>query len=252
MSTVIAVSFLFLAPYAVFGQAAPAPPAFDVASVKVSEIGRMGGEGSRRESISTEPGSLTMRNVNMVSAIGWAYGVEQYEVSGPGWMRIERYDIVAKAAAPAPEDQLRLMLQTLLANRFQLALHREEKAMPTYILTVAKGGPKFHESTTEGQPEFQAVPNRMSAVAQRFPVSQLVVMLQRILQAPVVDKTGLKGRYDISVNLAQYVSTPIQRDDVASVVVGAVQDLLGLKMEEKKAPVDMVIVDHAERVPTEN
>ena len=78
-----------------------------------------------------------------------------YQITGPDWIGSERFDIVAKAAAPAPEDQLRLMGQTLLADRFKVALHRQSKEVGSYILTVGKSGPKFHESVSEGETSIQ-------------------------------------------------------------------------------------------------
>src|ERR1700732_2290797 len=80
------------------GFSQPAPPAFEVASVKPSLTGRAGGEGSRRERVDHTPGSLTMRNVSMKSCIQWAYDVKSFQVSGPGWLETERYDVVGKAA----------------------------------------------------------------------------------------------------------------------------------------------------------
>jgi uncharacterized protein (TIGR03435 family) len=250
----IAISVLFLPCYAVFGQSA-ATPAFEVASVKVSQPGRGGrgfmGHGPGNQ-IHAEPGALTMRNVSMRAAIHWAYDVPEYQVSGPAWLASEHYDITAKAAGAAPEDQLRLMLRALLADRFKLATHAEQKAMPYYLMTVAKGGPKFKESTEEGEPVLAPGPNNSTAVIRRVPISQFVDMLQPILQAPIVDETGLKGRYDATLNIGALISTPIQNDDITGTIVTAVQDLLGLKLEPKKGPLDILIVDHAEKVPTEN
>ena len=249
-----AISVLLLSTCAVFGQPA-ATPAFDVASVKVAPPGRGGrGEGMHGPGgqIHSEPGSLTMRNVNMNSAIAWAYGVQQFQVSGPGWLTSERYDITAKAAGAAPEDQLRLMLRSLLADRFKVAAHTEQKVMPYYLLTVAKGGPKFKESDTEGEPVLSAGPNNSTAIIRRVPISQFIDMIQAILRTPIVDETGLKGRYDATLNIGALISTPIQNDDMIGTVITAVQDLLGLKLEPKKGPIDTLVVDHAEKVPTEN
>jgi len=247
-------SVVFLLTCVAFAQSGAAP-AFDVASVRLAAPGRGGrGDffGGGRGAISAEPGSLTMRNVSLSTAIGWAYSVEEFQVSGAAWLNSERFMIVAKAADPAPEDQLRLMLRSLLADRFKLAAHQEEKVMAYYLLTVAKGGPKFKESQTEGEPDLQAGRGSMTAVLARMPISRLVEMLQGILRAPVVDQTGLKGRYDATLNIMQYASSPVQNDDIPSFVAGAVQDLLGLKLDAKKGPVRMVVVDHAEKVPTEN
>ena len=248
----IATSVLFLVPYAVYGQSAP--PAFEVASVKPSPpgatVGR--GDGLHRQAINAEPGSLTMRNVSMSSAIRWAYDVPEFQISGPAWINAERYNIVAKAAEAAPEAQLRLMLRTLLADRFRLAVHHEEKVMPYYVLSVGKGGPKFKESETEGEMQMQVGRGNGTAIMQRVPMSQVVDLLQNVVRAPVLDETGLKGRYDATLNVGALISTPIQNDDITGTVVTALQDLLGLKLDAKKGPLDVLIVDHAEKVPTEN
>jgi len=245
-----------------FGQSAPAAPAFDVASVRVSQIGKAGGPGSRRQNIQFSPDSVTMRNVSFRSCIQWAYHVMDYQITGPDWLAGERYDITAKSAAAVPEDQLRQMLQTLLADRFQLTLHRQTKELPAYVLLVAKGGPKFKESETEGEPSVDPQLNRMAVVIQRTPLSQLVDVLSNILRAPVLDETGLKGKYDVTLNVAQYLPeigegrgasgggrAPI---DPIPIIMTGLQEELGLKLESRKMPLDLLIVDHAEKVPTEN
>ena len=160
---------------------APAPAAFEVASTKVSQS-RSRGEGFGRDNIKTSPGSLTMLNVSLRTAIGWAYHVFDYQVTGPDWIGSERYDIVAKAAGPASEPEQRAMLQTLLADRFKLAVHRQTKEMSAMLLVVGKGGPKFQESKTEGDSSIQPQQKSMSIVAQRVPMSQLVDALARIFQ----------------------------------------------------------------------
>ena len=256
MRPIVSISVVLLAVYAAFGQSAAAP-SFDVASVKAVADGRGGrgfgpmGHGFGNQ-IQAEPGALTMRNVSMRAAIHWAYDIPEFQVSGPAWLASERFDISAKAAGAAPEDRLRLMLRSLLADRFRLAVHAEQKVMPYFLLTVAKGGPKFKESESPGETEMSVSPNNGSALLRRVPMAQLVDMLQPIFQAPVVDQTGLKGRYDATLNVGALISTPIQNDDITGTVITAVQDLLGLKLEPKKGPIDVLIVDHAEKVPTEN
>jgi uncharacterized protein (TIGR03435 family) len=252
MRTALAASVLWIAPAAGFAQSGPA---FDVASVKVSLLAKTGGEGSRRQDIRAEPGSLTMRNVTMTNAVRWAYGVQDFQVTGPAWLNEDRYDIMAKAGGQAPEDQLRPMLRTLLAERFKVAVHREEKVMPYYLLTVGKGGPKFKETDSEGEPELAPGPGRMSAIARRMPVSRFCELLSQMLRAPIQDNTGLKGRYDVTVDFTQLVAAMPQGpqpDDIPAMIVNGVQDMLGLKLEPKKGPMEMIVVDRAERIPTEN
>ena len=129
-----------------------AQPAFEVASVKPNPNAKAGGEGSARETIDSAPGSLTMRNVSLRSCVRWAYGLRDYQLTAPASTAAERYDIVAKATGPAPVNQLRLMLQTLLAERFQLALHRESRELPVFALTVAKNGPRLRAPTADKPP----------------------------------------------------------------------------------------------------
>ena len=245
-----------------FGQSAPASPAFEVASVRVSQIGRAGGEGSRRQSIQFSPDSVTLRNASFRACIQWAYHVMDYQITGPDWMGSERYDIAAKSATNVTQDELRQMLRTLLADRFKLSLHRQTKELPAYVLTIAKGGPKFKESQTDGEPSMDPQPNRMVVAVQRTPISQLTEGLANVLRAPVIDETGLKGKYDVVLNLAKYLPEmneihatpggPPPIDQIIPILLNGLQEELGLKLESRKSPLDMLIVDHAEKEPTEN
>lgn len=226
---------------------------FDVASVRASQGGR--GEGSRRENIQASPGSLNMRNVSLKSAIRWAYHVMDYQVSGPDWLGFDRYDIAAKAAGPVPEDQMRTMLQALLAERFKLTLHRETKELPAYLLVVAKGGIKFHESQiTEGEPVLNADKGSMTVELKGVTATQFVEMLSNILHAPVINNTGLAGRYDAKINVSKYIPDGSSKEafDPISTILTGLQEELGLKVESKKVPLDLLIIEHAEKVPVEN
>jgi uncharacterized protein (TIGR03435 family) len=249
---------------AAFGQSADAPaPTFDVASVKASQPATGGeprGDQRRRENIQVSPGTVTMRNVNLRSCIRWAYHVTEYQVTGPAWLDSERYEITGKAAGPATEEQLRLMMQGLLQERFKLALHRQIKDFPVYVLVAGKNGPKVHESKTEGEPSIETNQKQMSVSVQRAPVSQMVDMLSNVLRAPVIDMTGLKGRYDLTLNVAKYAADMAAQGksldgapaDPVALISLVLQEELGLKLEAKKMPLDLLIVDHAEKAPVEN
>src|SRR5689334_21093280 len=115
------------------------PARFEVASIRASQT-------RGREIIQAGPASLTMRNVRFRSRVRWAYHVVDYQVTGPDWIDEPRFDIVARAPSAVAEEQLRVMLLTLLADRFHLAAHREKKEASAWILSVGKNGPKFHES----------------------------------------------------------------------------------------------------------
>ena len=167
-----------------------------------------------------------------------------------------RYNIVAHAPAPANEEQLQLMLQALLADRFKLILHRQSKGFQVYVLSPGKNGPKLQESTSPGEGSIEAQTDRMSVVAARTPLSQMIDMLTPVLGAPVLDMTGLKGKYDITVNLAGHMADMQSAGgapaDPLSIVKAALEQQLGLKLESRKTPLDVLVVDSAEKTPTEN
>jgi uncharacterized protein (TIGR03435 family) len=214
----------------------------------------LGGGAGRGGNITTSPDGLTMRNVTLSACIQWAYDVRDFQISGPGWLSEDRYDVAAKAAGPAPEDQLRLMLQTLLAERFQLALHRQTKELQAYALVVGKNGSKLRESTTDGPSSIRQ--SRLGVTVERVSAAQLAQALSQVLRIPVFDKTGLTGRYDATVDITPYIPTDVRPGDAApdliSIAIAAVQDLLGLKLEARKGPIEMLAIDRVERVPTEN
>jgi len=254
-----------LAAFAAFAQTA-APPSFEVASVKVDTVGTNEGPGRGRPIVNTDPGSLSMKNVPLKAVIQWAYHVYPYQVSGPSWIDTDRFAIDAKTPGPASEDQRRQMLQTLLAERFKLAFHRETKELGAYVVTVGKNGPKFKES--EGEGEMELKPNGRAGITIRHAtMAQLADMINSELgDSPfmvrlVVDQTGLKGRYDFSIDMTNVmgITSPVERgapgsgpDEMLNLVLGAISDQLGLKFEAKKTAVEVLVIDHAEKVPVEN
>jgi uncharacterized protein (TIGR03435 family) len=227
-------------------------PVFDVASVKVS-AGRGGGSPLLGDNIHTTPGSLTMQHVTLKACIQWAYRVFEYQVSGgPNSIDSDHYDIAAKAADPAGEAELRVMLQALLADRFQLSFHRQSKEMQALVLSVGKNGPKFHESKTEGESVIVPDQKTLSIAVRAVPVSDLVNPLSRIFQMPVVDKTGLTGRYDVALNIGKFLPQNGEKMDPLSMIQTGLQEELGLKLEPKKLALDLLIIDHAAKTPTGN
>jgi uncharacterized protein (TIGR03435 family) len=235
---------------AAWGQAA-----FEVASVKVNQLGKSGGEGSRRENLQVSPGTVTMRNLSLRSTIRWAYHVFDYQITGPDWLGSERYDIIAKAKGPATEEEMRPMMQALLAERFKLTLHRQTKEVSAYVLVVAKGGPKFKESPGEGDPLLEPNQKTMSFSAKRVPISFMIDHLSDLFHAPIVDMTGLKGHYEVTIDVAKYMAEMQSHGDVPpdpqALIVRGLQDELGLKLEPKKTSVDLLIIDGAEKLPVE-
>ncbi len=230
---------------------------FDVASIKPIKLS---GEGRNRDSVTANPGFVTMRNVSLKSALQWAYGIKEHQVSGPAWIGDERYDISAKAAEPVGETQARAMLQKLLADRFKIVLHHEKKDLPIYALLVAKNGPKLVRGNPDGKSELH--PNGTMLSAQDTSMSEMADLLTQIAirlnLPPVLDMTGLKGRYNFTVDASDFlqsIGAGNVAPDPSAIITGVsevLQEQLGLKAELRKTLTDVVIVDRAEKLPTEN
>jgi uncharacterized protein (TIGR03435 family) len=249
---IFGISVCIVSALAAFAQTSGGPAEFEVASVKVNTVGA--NEAWRgRENVGNTPATLTMQNVRLRTAMAWAYRVQGAQISGPTWLESERYDIFAKAASAVGEEQIRLMLQKLLADRFKLTFHRNTREMSAYVLVVAKGGLKVHESTAEGESGV-APAGKMTvlATARRTTVSQLAGLLSTELQTPVVDLTGLKGQYDFAINIAPYVTDTVKQEDVPGILAQAIEEQLGLRLESRRTAIEMLMVDHAEMTPVEN
>jgi uncharacterized protein (TIGR03435 family) len=226
---------------------------FDAASIHKSS-GKGGGRGSMPgQEFHLSPVTLTAQGVTLRDCIRWACNVNEYQVTGPDWIESERYDITGKSAEAANTDEFRVMMQGLLADRFGLQFHRETKVMSTWMLSVGKNGPKFKESDSEGDSALEPEMKTMSISIKRAPISQLVAIASKAVQAPVLDMTELKGRYDVTIQISKYLPQPGDGPpDVVSILQRGLQEELGLKLESKKVPLDLLVVDHAERAPAEN
>lgn len=223
-------------------------PAFAVATIRPSSSAVPFEHDGKTD---TSPGTLRMQDVTVHSCIKWAYGVQDSQIAGPAWLESDHFDIVAKANSPATEAQMKLMLQTLLADRFKLSFHHEQKEMKALVLTVAKGGPKL---TLAAHPE--ASPFRQNSangtVAKSMPVRDFADFISGPLQMPVVDETGLTGKYDFAIDFTPYLPDPTKnmdgtKPDTTAILKAAMQDELGLKMEGGKAQVDVMVIDHVEK-----
>jgi uncharacterized protein (TIGR03435 family) len=277
---------------------------FEVASVKPASpqangsVGMRGGPGSR------DPGRIAYTNVSLINVLVNAYDVLSDQISGPNWLDSSRYDIDAKIPADTTREQFRVMLQNLLAERFHLGLHREKKDFPVYELVVAKGGPKLKRSVPDrdGSTPLPAPNGRggatdhngfplagphstaqqsvngvakmagnqitMATLAQflKFPMGFLVGNNSiGMSNARVVDKTGLDGEYDITLEYewpGQIVAPapgrgggpadPPQAAEPAPDLFTALQQQLGLRLERTKEPFDVLVIDHLDKTPTEN
>jgi uncharacterized protein (TIGR03435 family) len=239
------------------------PQGFEVASVKSS-----GPE--RRGTIINYPNGAAFNalGVTAQNCLTLAYNVPTFQLAGgPGWMGNERFDIVAKMPAgavkkPGDPDRLtpiRLALQALLADRFQLVVHRETRTIPAYVLVAAKGGFKLKETADDGHGMFSS--NRGKVTARQTSIDTLARLLSGILSSPVQNTTGIKGIFDLTLEWSpDEVQSPVkpgaESDASAEPAVGpsiftALQEQLGLKLEAQKTPVEMIVIDRIEK-PGEN
>jgi len=194
---------------------------------------------------------FSISNASMAFLIGMAYkAADDQIVKNPSWIESECYSISARAEGDGSlgSGQLRLLLQNLLAQRFRLALHREVQDFPGYALVVAKNGPKL-EATKGVSATGSVGSDRLRA--RNISMGSLASMLRRPAGAHVIDKTGVTGNYDIDLSFAPDApSSPT--DSTLPSIFTALQGQLGLKLMPEKVPVEMLVIDHVEKAPTEN
>ncbi len=231
---------------------APAP-AFEVATVKMG-----GPEVNGLININTGKilnGIVTLANASLSDCLKFAYSLTaDAQLAGPEWMwdKRVRFEVTGKATPGASDDQLRLMLQTLLKERFQLALHTEQREIPHYDLVIGKNGPKLKESTV-GEDAARGAARLDGITSNRMDMNKFAMLMSRMARLPVLDRTGLKGYYEIKVQWAPEDPTgKIDENAAGPSIFTAVQEQLGLKLESKKGAVEVLVVDHAEKVPVDN
>jgi uncharacterized protein (TIGR03435 family) len=279
-------------------------PSFEVASIKPDD-GRSGFYGFQ----SLPGGRLNAGDMTLKNLIAYAYRVRNYQVSGgPQWANTERWEIVAKAAEGSltqngpqsvfnPPDVVRLRLQSLLDDRFELRMHHETRQMDVYDLVIANGGSTVHladdqtpfvptaerphavpDAFAPGMPPLPPPPrpppglplpprphgmigilasatgNGFTLEASAVPVSNFIIVLSSQLGRPIIDKTGLKGLYDFKLqwfpDLAPpFASTgvPDTSEPLGPTIFLAIQQQLGLRLVSTKGPVDVIVIDGAER-----
>jgi uncharacterized protein (TIGR03435 family) len=237
----------------------PARPSFDVAPIRHS--------GSKdAPTMSATTAGINYGSVTLRACIATAYDVQESRVSGPAWLDSERYDISAKTGESATTAQLHLMLQSLLADRFKVTLHHDKKDLPVLALVVGKQGSKLPPATGEEPGGAASIKVDVKAgvlVFQKTSMESLAQYLSKFPAAgrPVVDRTELKGVYDFKVNIldsaAESTDDRQRVDNIKSslrdgTVILSQIGALGLKLEQQHAPVDVLVVDHAEKVPTDN
>jgi len=232
--------------------AAQPPAGFDVASIRPADpnSNRFG------MGFSANGRTLTVDGLNLAQMVAMAYHVRAEEMSlapsleNAGWIRSDRYDISAKAegADPISKQQQDQIFQQLLADRFGVQLHHEQKEMTVYSLEIAKNGPKLSPGGASGPYLSRPAPGKL--VGQKASMGSLAFSLTGALGRPVIDDTGLTGGFDFTLTWTP--DTPGGQADASAVsLFSALQDQLGLKVESKKAPRDTIVVDRA-RKPSAN
>jgi len=269
--------------YGAWAQPPADSPVFEVASVKLApppdpgrgfSVSFRGGPGSE------DPTRIDYRNVSLFNLVTLAYGVERSQISAPDGMGTEKYNIDARVPPGATRAQFRLMLQNLLAERFKLQVHRESKEVLQYSLTVSRNGPKLKPhveappptDANQPPPGVQGPPKTDSSgypilrrgmgmaimngkaryQADGGELARLVGLLTGQLGAPVKDDTGLQGKYDIALSWLASAPGAEPDSDAGPDLFAAVEEQLGLKLERKKGPVEMLVIDHVEKLPTGN
>ncbi len=207
-------------------------------------------------------GRYVATNVTLQNLIVNSYLIFDFQVQGaPGWANSDRFDVEGKAEGNPSRQQVRLMLRSLLADRFKLATHRETKEMPVYDLVVAKSGFKFKEGKCVGEPGPQnpcggtSVSLRGEAIGRELSVKDFGDTLSSLLSRTVVDKTGLTEKYDFDLHWTPDGSTvrgpgdpdaPLPDPNGPSIFT-ALREQLGLELKSSKGPVEMLVIDHAEK-----
>jgi uncharacterized protein (TIGR03435 family) len=228
-------------------------PKFEVTSVRATAAG--GQSGFATAPGGSDPGLFRCTGCTLLNLINRAYHLKWYQLSGPDWLRIDRFDISATIPKGSAREELPLMLQDLLATRFNLIVRRTTKEMAVYELKLIKDAHKMvawadpppggqaPQSGTSNAPDGGVV-RRMSGWTMEVVVSWLEIALQR----PIVDQTGLKGKYDINLH---YFPRP-SADEPGPDLIEAVRTQLGLTLESAKHMIDVLVVDQVQRTPTEN
>jgi uncharacterized protein (TIGR03435 family) len=259
--------------------AKPSGPKFEVASIKQAPTP------PANYHIRTEPGRVDIGSWSLRQLILRAYGLPGYRLSAPAWIGDSRFDVVATYPKEATRDQLPEMLQWLLADRFGLAAHAETRELSSFALVVGKGGLKMKPAPpADAQPE-PASPNRLERAGQlmdrlasndpkafgvvsikvvagglhaefkSLPMEALAQILADRLQAPVINMTHLEGEYQVTLELpppGSGIANITPESQAESVSPFSTVERLGLKLQKQKTPISLLVVEHLDRVPTQN
>jgi len=276
-----ALSGLVMLPWCLVGQPNVSMPRFEAASIKpaaeptwaptgplATMLPLVASDPGQRAIPMPDPGRVRIRSLSLLGLVAMAYGVPVAQVRGPSWMGQGAFEVDATVPAGAQKGQVKVMLQSLLQERFSLIAHHETEVIPGYALMLGGGGSKLTPSVMPAEPPpgqdqeadvraalsrkvmnlaaNQTVPPPAGTSRSQFAhvsTAQLAGILFRFVQAPVVDETGLKGTYDVTLEISQ--------DQSGDSVFDALEKL-GLKLKARPVPTDALVIDRATRAPTPN
>jgi uncharacterized protein (TIGR03435 family) len=292
MKPIHSISLLVLTSVVAYCQA-PAHTEFEVASVRSAPI-NVSGQEKVALGVHMDGSHVRIASFSLRDLIVRAYGVKAAQVTGPDWIASERYDVNATLPAGSTGDDIPVMLQALLTDRFKLKIHRDKKEFPVYALIIGKSPLKLTEDaldpeTAESKGAVNAAVSGSAAgvsvnlgrgayytfadnqfEAKKMSVNQLCLQLERYVDRPIVNMTDLNGTYDITLKLtpedyqAMLIRVAVNSGVVLppqvlqymegssiSSLFDAVQQA-GLKLDPRKAPLDLIVVDQAQKSPTDN
>jgi uncharacterized protein (TIGR03435 family) len=226
---------------------APRPLTFDVTSVKTNVSGEQGG------SSRAQPGRYVGVNVTLRRVIGLAYSPVQEFVGGPDWINTARFDIEGKVDGAPSREQMQEMLRSLLADRFHLVVHRETREMPAYALELARKdgrlGSELRSAESCAEPGCGGFSVGNGSIrGHGVTMARLAAELPSATEGRyVVDRTGLAGTFDVALTWTAIVPAPDAASDGPPSIFAAIQEQLGLKLEPITAPIDVIVIDRAEK-----
>jgi uncharacterized protein (TIGR03435 family) len=247
MTRLAMTSWLVLVPSDIDAQRPPEK--FEVASIKPSS------PDSGTETRRYPGGRFTASGVTLNALIQRAWNVKSFQVTGgPAWVNSQRYDVNAKASLDGNVSggQLMPLIQALLAERFQLRIHRETRELPIYSLVVRKSGPKLQPTTAATGPTWSKTPGLL--IGQKISMEMFATdLLEAQLDRVVTDHTGLKGEFDVRLTwmpvdiAANDPDGPLPTNPDGPSLFTAIQEQLGLKLESTRGPVEIIVIESAEK-----
>ena len=200
-----------------------------------------GVEGSGRAVMTLTPDRIILRNYPLTCCIEWAYEVKGYQIAGREDIYRDKYEINAKAAGPASRDEMRVMLRALLAERFGLVLHREQREIAVYALVPVKGGAKLRESAPGTEPGREEFRPGLRVAFRAHRMADLAGFLSTLIAIgrPVIDGTGLDRAYSFTLDLNEAVRQTEGGPSVSTLL----QEQLGLKLEPRRSMIEVLVVD---------